>query len=87
MGNRALTSNVVFHSKTKHIEIDVHFIKEWTIVRVLEIQYVPTEFPVANILTKPLSITRFLMLTKRSIVGSYRNDHISNSNATKEGTK
>lgn len=40
----ALASNLVFHSWMKHIEIDVYFIKEQEVVRILEVQYVPTEF-------------------------------------------
>lgn len=53
----------------KHIEIDVHFIREQVVVRILEVQYVPTEFQVANILTKPLSAARFTMLKAKLNIG------------------
>lgn len=39
------------------------------IVRILEVQYVPTEFQVANILTKPLSAARFTMLKAKLNIG------------------
>lgn len=46
----ALAANFVFHIRTKHVEIDVHFIIEQIVVRVLEVQYVLSdrEFQVAS---------------------------------------
>ena len=54
-----MTMNLVFHSRTKHIEIVVHFVREKVEARELEVRYVPTEFQVADVFTKPLAANRF----------------------------
>ncbi|KAH9783149.1 retrovirus-related pol polyprotein from transposon RE1 [Citrus sinensis] len=54
-----LAKNPVFHSRTKHIEIDVHFIRDKVLSGDLKICYVPSEVQIADILTKPLSSPQF----------------------------
>ncbi|KAH9803881.1 retrovirus-related pol polyprotein from transposon RE1 [Citrus sinensis] len=54
-----LAKNLVFHSRTKHIEIDVHFIRDKVLSGDLKICYVPSEDQIADILTKPLSSPQF----------------------------
>lgn len=49
----------MFHSRTKHIEIDVHFVREQVASKSLKVQYVPTQHQIVDILTKPLPIARF----------------------------
>lgn len=48
-----------FHSRTKDIEIDVHYICDKVSNGQLEIRYVLSSDHVADILTKPLSIDKF----------------------------
>ena len=58
-GAKQLSSNSIFYSRTKHIEIDVHFIEDKVIAKELGIKYVPTEDHTADIFTKSLSISQF----------------------------
>lgn len=61
-----LAKNPVYHSRTKHIELDMHFIRDKVLARELEINYIPSEEQIADILTKPLTFTQFNYL--RSIL-------------------
>ena len=59
MSATKLAKNLVFHSRTKHVEIDVHFIRDKVLAGDLNICYVPNEEQIADILTKPLSFPQF----------------------------
>lgn len=58
----ALASNPIFHARTKHVEVDFHFIREKVLHKQLVIKFVPSQFQTADIFTKPLTIGRFQFL-------------------------
>lgn len=49
-----LAANSVFHGRTKHIGIDVPYIREQVSSKTVSIQYVASQHQVADVLTKPL---------------------------------
>ncbi|KAB2601163.1 hypothetical protein D8674_002168 [Pyrus ussuriensis x Pyrus communis] len=51
----ALSFNPVQHQKTKHIEVDVHFVRERVSQKQLSVQFVSSQEQFADILTKGLS--------------------------------
>ena len=65
-----MTVNLVFHARTKHIEIVVYFVREKMEAKELEVRYVPTELQVADVFTKPLAANRFKILKDKLNVSS-----------------
>ncbi|GJY39168.1 retrovirus-related pol polyprotein from transposon TNT 1-94 [Tanacetum coccineum] len=61
----ALCCNNVQHSRSKHIYIIHHFIKEQVENRVVELYFVRTEYQLADIFTKPLARERLEFLIKK----------------------
>jgi len=64
-GAIALAKNPVSHSRTKHIDIRHHFIREAVEDDIVEIEYCPTKEMLADILTKPLPRVTFQYLRKK----------------------
>ncbi|CAH9102999.1 unnamed protein product [Cuscuta epithymum] len=57
-----LSVNLVQHARSKHINIDYHFVRERVARGDLRIKYVPTQAQLADIFTKCLSPQRFTLL-------------------------
>jgi hypothetical protein len=47
------------HARSKHIEIDVHYIRDQVLQNEITVAYVPTADQIADCLTKALTHTRF----------------------------
>jgi hypothetical protein len=59
-----ISKNPVQHSRTKHIGIRHHFLRDLVEFEVVSLSFIPTENQLANILTKPLDGSRFESLRK-----------------------
>ena len=68
-GAIALAKNPQFHSRTKHFDIQTHFVRQQLEENIINLQYVPTEKQVADGMTKPLPEPAFIRF--RSAIGVY----------------
>ena len=58
----SITKNPVQHSRTKHIDVRHHFIRDHAEKGDIVLEFVPTDLQLVDIFTKPLSEARFVAL-------------------------
>ena len=58
-GAISTSKNPVMHSKTKHIPIEYHFLRDQVISKIAKLEYVGTKDQIADIFTKPLPKMQF----------------------------
>jgi hypothetical protein len=81
-----LANNLVYHARTKHIEVHYHFIKEKVIAKEIDLIHVSTEDQVVDIFTKALGINNLKKFQKMlgvlevdlSLKGSVENSSSTN---------
>ena len=61
----SISKNPVMHSKTKHIPIKYHFLREQVLEQKVKLEYVPSKEQVADIFTKPLPKEAFKYLRQK----------------------
>ena len=68
-----LANNPVSHSRTKHIDIQHHFLRDHEAKGDIEIHHVSTEKQLTDIFTKPLDESRFSALCSELNIHDYHN--------------
>ena len=63
-GAIALSKDNKFHSRTKHIDLRYHFVREAVEDGKIKITYIPTDENVADIFTKALAKLKFVRFVK-----------------------
>jgi len=58
IGATYLSANPIFHARTKHIEVDYHFVRERVTQKLLDIRLISTHDQVVDGFTKPLTIQK-----------------------------
>ncbi|KAI3770338.1 hypothetical protein L6452_01466 [Arctium lappa] len=61
----AISANPVQHTKTKHIDVRYHFIKDHVEKGTIELFFVKTDYQLADLFTKPLDEKRFNFLISK----------------------
>ncbi|RVW63384.1 Retrovirus-related Pol polyprotein from transposon RE1 [Vitis vinifera] len=63
-----LATNPILHARTKHVEIDYHFVQERVLQRSLFVQFTPSDDQFVDCMSKPFSTQRFITLPSKFIV-------------------
>ncbi|GJR07702.1 hypothetical protein Tco_0790354 [Tanacetum coccineum] len=71
----AISCNPIHHSKTKHIDIQYHFIKKHVKKGTVELYFVGTEYQLADLFTKALPKERFEYLVHRIVIIMAQQQH------------
>lgn len=62
LGATYLSSNPIFHARTKQVEIDFHFVRNWVLNKSLTMTFISSKDQLADVLTKPLSAGIFQLI-------------------------
>jgi hypothetical protein len=63
-----ISKNPILHSRTKHIEIRHHFIRDHVQKGDVELKFIGTDFQLADIFTKPLQEDRFCTIRRELVM-------------------
>ncbi|XP_073268322.1 uncharacterized protein [Populus alba] len=59
LGATFLSANPVFHARTKHVEVDYHFVRDRVAKKEIQVQFISSQDQLADVLTKPLPLVSF----------------------------
>lgn len=74
LGATYLTTNPMFHARTKHIEVDFHFVREQVARKAMEVRFISSKDQIADGLTKPLPRAPFVANCRNLNVSTSRCD-------------
>lgn len=60
-----LSTNPMFHKRTKHFDVDFHYVRERVALKALEVKHIPAALQLADIFTKSLSQEPFFKLRSK----------------------
>jgi hypothetical protein len=63
-----LSKNLVFHGRSKNIDIKYHHIRDMVQRKAIHMQYLPTHKEIVDIFTKPLAKMKFEYLYERLVL-------------------
>lgn len=55
LGATHLTANPMFHARTKHIEVDFHFVREKVVMGALDVHFISSNDQIDDGFTKPFT--------------------------------
>jgi histone deacetylase 1/2 len=58
LGAKYLSANPIFHARTKHIEIDYHFVRERVAQKLLDVRFIASGDQLADGFTKALPVMK-----------------------------
>ncbi|KAH9799567.1 retrovirus-related pol polyprotein from transposon RE2 [Citrus sinensis] len=61
----SLAYNPIYHAKTKHVELDIHFIRDKVASKEIDVCFVPSEDQTTDVLTKALTFNQFHYLRSK----------------------
>lgn len=67
-----LSHNPILHAHTKHIELDIQFVRKSVVAQRLQIHHVPPHAQISNILTKSLPTNIFSSFRGNLKVASFK---------------
>ena len=59
LGATYLSANPIFHARTKHVEVDYHFVRDQVAKKEIQIRFIPSQDQLADVFTKPLFAASF----------------------------
>jgi histone deacetylase 1/2 len=59
LGATYLSTNPIFHARTRHVEVDYHFFRDRIVRKEIQIRFISSRDQFAYVFTKPLPVASF----------------------------